>query len=239
MNPRNPVPLWIAQGLVIAAVFLSAAPLKARSAPAQSGADPARSIKLYLEQATTGLPGRVEVSVGALDERMRLAPCARVEPYVPQGARLWGRGSIGLKCLDAAGWNVFLPIDIKVFARALVAARTLQPGDSAGVLDVREEEIDLSRQSGVVVTHATQLEGKTAAHLIGNGQILRQESFRAPPAVGAGDSVQLVFKGAGFVIASEGRALANATEGQPVRVQTGSGRVVQGIARAGRIVEMR
>ncbi len=238
MNPRNPVPLWFAQGLVIAAMFVCAAPLKARSAPAQS-AGPAASIKLYLEQATTGLPGRVEVSVGALDERMRLAPCARVEPYVPQGARLWGRGSIGLKCLDAAGWNVFLPIDVKVFARALVAARVLQPGDTAGALDVREEEVDLTRQSGVVVTHATQIDGKTAAHMIGNGQVLRQESFRAPPAVGAGDTVQLVFNGAGFVIVSDGRALANAADGQPVRVQTNSGRVVQGIARAGRVVDMK
>ena len=239
MNPRNPVPVWFAQGLVIAAMFLCAAPLKARSAPAHSAGNPAHSIKVYLEQATTGLPGRVEVSVGALDERMRLAPCARVEPYVPQGARLWGRGSIGLKCLDAPGWNVFLPIDIKVFARALVAARTLQAGESTGALDVREEEIDLTRQNGVVVTHAAQLEGKTTVHMIGNGQVLRQESFRAPPAVSAGDSVQLVFKGAGFSIASDGRALANATDGQPVRVQTSSGRVVQGIARVGRVVDMK
>lgn len=239
MNPRNPVPLWFAQGLVIAAMFLCAAPLKARPAPAYSAADPAQSIKLYLEQATTGLPGRVEVSVGALDERMRLAPCARVEPYVPAGTRLWGRASIGLKCLDAAAWNVFLPVDIKVFARALVAARTLQAGDAAGGADVREEEIDLTRQQGMVVTHPAQLEGKTAAHMIGNGQVLRQESFRAPPAVGAGDTVQLMFKGAGFVIASDGRALSNAVDGQTVRVQTNSGRVVQGIARAGRVVDMK
>ena len=148
MNPRNPVPLWIAQGLVIAAVFLSAAPLKARSAPAHGGTDPAHSIKLYLEQATSGLPGRVEVTIGALDERMRLAPCSRVEPYLPQGARLWGRGSIGLRCLDAAGWNVFLPIDVKVFARALVAARSLQPGDGAGAPDVREEAARLCVNEG-------------------------------------------------------------------------------------------
>ena len=54
MLPRNPVPVWLAQGLLIAAMFLCAAPLKARSAPLQAGADPAQSIKLYLEQATTG-----------------------------------------------------------------------------------------------------------------------------------------------------------------------------------------
>ena len=33
----------------------------------------------------TQSPLRMEVSVGALDERLRLAPCARVEPYLPAG----------------------------------------------------------------------------------------------------------------------------------------------------------
>ena len=239
MIPRNPVPAWLAQGLIIAAMFLCTAPIKARSAPAGPQHDPAHAIKLYLEQATTGLPGRVEVKVGALDERIRLAPCARVEPYVPHGARLWGRGSIGLKCLDAAGWNVFLPVEIRVFARALVAARSLQPGESVGPLDVREEEVDLTRLGGVVVAQPGQLEGKTAARMVGQGQVLLQDYFRAPPAVGAGDTVQLVFLGAGFSISADGRALSHALEGQPVRVQTSSGRVVQGIARAGRIVDMK
>ena len=236
MNPRNPVPAWLAHALLIGAALCCVAPSKARSSPSL---DAAQAIKLYLERATTGLPGRVEVTVGALDERLRLAPCANVEPYLPQGARLWGRGSIGLRCRDAAAWNVFLPVEIKVFARALVAARPLFVGDTPGPLDLREEEIELTRESGIAVTRASQIEGKAAARMMNAGQVLRQEYFRAPPAVGAGDTVQLVFAGAGFSIMSDGRALASAAEGQTVRVQTGSGRVVQGIARAGRVVDMK
>jgi flagella basal body P-ring formation protein FlgA len=34
-------------------------------------------------------PLRMEVSVGSLDARLRLAPCASVEPYMPAGMRLW------------------------------------------------------------------------------------------------------------------------------------------------------
>ena len=48
----------------------------------------------------TQSPLRMEVSVGALDERLRLAPCARVEPYLPAGARLWGRTRLGLRRRD-------------------------------------------------------------------------------------------------------------------------------------------
>src|SRR5947209_20275302 len=33
---------------------------------------------------------RVDVQVGQLDPRLRLAPCQKVEPYLPAGTRLWG-----------------------------------------------------------------------------------------------------------------------------------------------------
>jgi flagella basal body P-ring formation protein FlgA len=75
--------------------------------------------------------------------------------------------------------------------------------------------------------------------MIASGQVLRQDYFRAPPAIGAGDSVRVVYTGEGFNISTSGRAIGNAAEGQPVRVQTEAGRIVQGIARAGRVVEMR
>ena len=70
-----------------------------------------------------GLPLRMEVSVGTLDSRLRLAPCARVEPYLPAGARLWGRTRLGLRCVDGpTRWNVFLPITVKAFGPAWVLA---------------------------------------------------------------------------------------------------------------------
>lgn len=235
MIPRNPIPVWLVHCTFVATAIFCSTPLRAHSSPPP---DPVQALKVYLERATTGLPGRVEISIGALSDRVNLAPCPQVEPYVPPGARLWGRSSIGLKCVSGASWNVFLPVEIKVFAHALVATRSLFPGDTAGLPDVREEEIELTRESGVVVTHLSQLEGKMTARMVGAGQILKQDFFRAPPAVGAGDAVKLIYNGAGFSILTAGRALSNAAEGQAVRVQTDSGRVVQGVARVGRVVQM-
>src|SRR5699024_10714439 len=58
---------------------------------------------------------RVEVVIGQLDPRLHLAPCARIEPYVPVGVRLWGKARIGLRCKEGAvPWNVYLPIIVKV-----------------------------------------------------------------------------------------------------------------------------
>lgn len=71
---------------------------------AQAVTDPAADLgpltQRWLDNALAsspsgGLPLRMEVSVGTLDSRLRLAPCARVEPYLPAGsacgdARAWG-----------------------------------------------------------------------------------------------------------------------------------------------------
>ena len=57
------------------------------------------------EQAGAGLaPGamRVEIEPGRLDPRLRLAPCEHIEPYLPPGARAWGRSRIGLRCVQGS-----------------------------------------------------------------------------------------------------------------------------------------
>ena len=54
----------------------------------------------------------------------------------------------------------------------------------------------------------------------------------------AGDSVRLVATGDGWHISGEGQALAPGLEGQAVRVRTESGRVVNGMAVAERLVEV-
>src|SRR5205085_8196112 len=73
----------------------------------------ANSLKLFLERETTGLPGRVEISIGSLDPRLNLAPCERVEPFMPPGTRLMGKTMLGLRCLDAPAWVAYLPVEIR------------------------------------------------------------------------------------------------------------------------------
>jgi len=229
LHSRPWIQLW--QGLLCIGALLAWAPVHA--------AGPENSLKLYLEQATSGLPGRVEISIGTLDERLKLAPCSRVEPYIPAGMRLWGKTQLGLKCTEGSRWSVFLPVEVKVFGQALVAARQLAFGQPVGADDVQLQEIEFTREPGVAIADARQLEGKATTRMIAAGQVLRQEYFRAPPAIGAGDTVRVVYTGEGFNVSTSGRAIGNAAAGQPVRVQMDAGRIVQGTARAGRIVEMR
>jgi flagellar basal body P-ring formation protein FlgA len=205
--------------------------------------DPARMLKLYLDAETTGLPGRVEVTVGALDERLRLAPCTNMVPFVPPGSRLWGRGLIGVRCQETAagapGWSVLVPVEVKVYGPALVATRPLPAGETPAMDALELQEIELTRQTPGVITDPAVIADAIMVRTLSAGQPLRREHLRARPVVAPGEMVKLVAAGSGFSVTSYGKALSAAAEGQMVRVQADSGRTMTGIARNGKVVEIR
>lgn len=213
-----------------------AAPVGASPAAAVP-AGPDDAIRTMIERAV-GAGRRVEVKVGQLDPRLQLAPCRRAEPYLPTGTRLWGRASIGVRCVDGAGWAVLLPVTVSVYGPALVATSALAAGAAPAPSDFALEEIDLTREPTPVAEDPSELAGKVMLRPLAPGQALRRDAMRAPPAVTAGDPVRIVIQGPGFTITGEGVAMSAAAEGQKLRVRTENGRVVTGEV-SGRTVELR
>ena len=78
------------------------AALLALAAPAAAQSDLARGARAFVEQQPMPPGGEVEIVIGEPDSRLALAPCARYEPFVPRGARLWGRSSLGVRCVEGA-----------------------------------------------------------------------------------------------------------------------------------------
>ena len=217
------------------ALALAAPPGAAPGAASPAGPDDA--IRTMIERAV-GPGRRVEVKVGQLDPRLQLAPCRRAEPYLPTGVRLWGRASIGVRCVDGATWAVLLPVTVSVYGPALVATAPVAAGAAPAPSDFVIEEIDLTREPTPVVEDPAELAGKTMLRPLAPGQALRRDAMRTPPAVAAGDPVRIVIQGQGFTITGEGIAMSAAAEGQKLRVRTENGRVVTGEV-SGRTVELR
>lgn len=194
--------------------------------------------QLALAATRAGVPGvsRVEVVVGTLDARLRLAPCQRIEPHLPPSTQLWGRSRIGLRCVDAAGggggggarWNVYLPITVKVYGPALVAAALLPAGSVLAAADLAQAEVDLAEETSPAATDSKTLVGRTLARAVKPGQTLRQGDLRTRQWFAAGETVKLTATGSGFSVAGEGLALSHGIEGQPVRVRIDGGRTVSG-----------
>jgi len=188
--------------------------------------------------STTGAP-RVEVVVGQLDSRLRLAPCQHVEPYVPDGMRMWGKSRIGLRCTQGPSkWNVYLPITVKVYGTALVASTGLQAGAVLTSADLSTAEVDLAEESSPPVAGADLAVGRTLARPLKAGQGLRQSHLKPRQWFAAGETVTVLAQGKGFSVSGEAQALNPGVEGQPVRVRTESGRVLTGVPTGDRRVEL-
>ncbi len=198
--------------------------------------------KLALNSSQQSLPGvnRVEIEVGRLDSRLKLAPCERVEPYLPTGVRLWGKTRIGLRCtLGPSPWNVYLPITVKVFGPAWVAAATMAPGATIGDGDLIQAEIDFAEESSPIISDPEQAIGRVLTRRLTAGQGLRNTDIRPRQWFSAGDAVKIIAQGPGFTITGSGEALSHGIEGRSIRVRTEKGRIVSGTATGDRIVEIR
>lgn len=198
--------------------------------------------RIALSSSQGVVPGvqRVEIEVGQLDPRLRLAPCQRVEPYLPTGTRLWGKARIGLRCTQGSSpWNVYLPITVKVFGLAWVASQTLAAGAVLGETDLVQAEVDWAADASATITDPEQAVGRTLVRRVTAGQGLRQIDLRARQWFAAGDMVKVVAVGRGFAISSSGQALSHGIEGQTVRVRTENGRVISGAPAGDRRVEIR
>ena len=173
---------------------------------------------------------RLEVKVGALDSRLKLAPCGNVEPYLPPGSRLWGRTRIGLRCIDGMSrWNVSLPVTVNAFGNAWVVKGSVAAGAMIAEDDVMEAEVNWAEEASPVIRDKTLWVGQIATRQLTTGQALRQSMVRPAQVFQAGAQVRVLAQGPGFQISSDGQALSAGVVGQLARVKMENGRVSSGL----------
>ncbi len=191
----------------------------------------------FIQAKTQSMPGKIAIKVDDIDQRLSLTPCTQLEAFLPTGAQLLGKTSIGVRCNDKNGWSIFILASITVTINMLVSSKPLQQGQvlAAGDFGMRSGELN---QQGVL-TDETQALGKVMKFSIGAGQLIKQDMLRPPYVVTQGQTVQLISAGNGITIRTEGKALNNAAEGQAAQVKLISGQVISGIARENATVEVR
>lgn len=203
-----------------------------------------RAVALASHAAAALAPAgaRIQVQPGQLDPRLTLAPCSRVEPYLAKGVPAWGRTRVGLRCTGGPlRWNVFLPLNVQVWAPALVSTVTLPPGARLAEVQLVLADADWAATPQPPFADAGALAGRSLARPVVAGQTLRASDLQPRLWFAIGDPVKVTASGHGFVIHAEGRALSPGLEGKPVRVRVGeegSSRVVMGRAVAQGRVEI-
>ena len=246
MNTRHPTPL--AASLALCVAVCAAGPALAQQEAAyapdatvlQQVEAMARGNATAVDAGTApGKPARIEVKVGQLDPRLRLAPCSRVEPYLPPGLPVWGKTRIGLRCVQGGRlWNVSIPVTVSVFAEATVLKENLAAGTVLDASQLMQAEVDIAAGAGAAVTDPQQVVGRTLGRNLGAGVALRQTDLRARQFFAAGETVRVVAVGPGWQVVTEGQAVGAGIEGQMTRVRTESGRILTARPSGDRTVEV-
>lgn len=246
MNLR-PRPLPCLTGLALTlglAGGLAWAPVQAQTGPAPTLLAPqqlAQALELAAQSAQTLAPARARIVVtpGQLDPRLKLAPCSEIQAFMPAGLPAWGRSRVGLRCAKGpATWQVYLPIQVEVWAWAPVLVRALPAGAQLDESMLTPTEVNWAASANSPHQHASTLVGRVLARPVAAGQALWAADLKTRQWFSLGDSVRIVAQGTGFSISSEGTALGVGLEGQSVRVKTESGRIISAWPVGARQVEL-
>ncbi|WP_341313942.1 flagellar basal body P-ring formation chaperone FlgA [Paraburkholderia sp. IMGN_8] len=208
------------------------------TSPGQQDSEAIRSAALaFLQQQSAGLPGKVEITVAQAFPR-GLAACTMLEPFMPSGARLWGRMTVGVRCAGERPWTIYLQARISLRATYYLAARAMAPGEVLTAADLVARDGDLTGLPQAIVTDPSQAVGSVSLTRIAGGMPLRRDMLKSASAVSIGQTVRVVAAGEGFAISAEGSAMNNASPGQQVRVKTANGQIISGIVKDGSTVEI-
>lgn len=204
-----------------------------------------------LANAAAPARARVVLTAGAPDSRLKLAPCSAGTASLAAGVPAWGASRLNIRCTQGASWSIQLPVQVQVFAPAVVARSALSSSTPLAAAQLAVAEVDWAAH-GVPPSSSPQTAGAmalfTAPALLDNRQLARPLAAGGPVRrldlqsrlwFAAGTTVSVVAQGEGFSVVAEGQALSPGLEGQPVRVRIEGGRVLSGLATGERRVELR
>lgn len=200
-----------------------------------------QTVMQYVQSQTQGYPGKVNIEIQPLDTRIRIAECAVMEGFTVQGARLWGKTHIGVRCLqsDTKPWTLYVQADVQVWGEYAVTGLPVSQGAALQTTDVVMQTGDLSKLPAGIITDVALLAGKQATLNLPLGTVLRPELLKSVPVIMQGQTVQLNSRGDGFVITADGTAMQTANVGQVVDVKVSSGQIIKGVAQSSGKVDVR
>ncbi|HZF17235.1 MAG TPA: flagellar basal body P-ring formation chaperone FlgA [Steroidobacteraceae bacterium] len=206
----------------------------------QSLADVEQAARHFAAGAGPQAGARRQTQIAALDSRLRLAACqSPLQTSLAPGARSPTRLTVQVRCADAGGWRVYVPVEVHYFDHVVVASRSVDRGATLAPADLLVEERDTSSLPSSYMRDPAELTGFTLARPVAAGTVISSSLLAADHVIRRGDMVTLIAQSGGMTVRAQGRALADAAMRERVRVQNlGSGRQIEGVAVGAGLVEV-
>lgn len=185
-----------------------------------------------LAQARAAAPrdAAVNVETAVLDSRLRLPQCPTTPvAFEPPGQRTGSNMTVGVRCTGTTAWSLYVPVRIEVLAEVLVLKAPANRGDQLTATHLGMESRNLATLGSGYMTTIEAVEGMVMRRAVRPGTAVTPDMLEPARLVRRGERVVIRSGRDNFLVQGEGEALADAAEGQRLRVRnTRSGRIIEG-----------
>jgi flagella basal body P-ring formation protein FlgA len=176
----------------------------------------------YLEQLTQTLKAkgyRSSYQIGNIDPHFLQRECAdKVKPALRRPVIQTESNTIYMKCNDPS-WQIYIPVDIKLFGNAVVAASNIHKNSSIQEDQLRYSEIQLNKTRYGSYTDVSEVIGMRAKRTIRKDSVLKSSHLQPPMLVARGDEVIIVASNDQIAIRMKGKALSEGVFGEQISVK--------------------
>ncbi len=181
---------------------------------------------------------KVEVKVGNLDQRLRLARCDQTLALaLKDPLSSGGHVNVQVSCKGGSSWTILVPAQAKVYRSVAVASRTLQRGDVVIESDLTQDIRDVSEYRLGFALTPEAIVGKEIKFTVNKGEAFRNSVLDTPVVIKRGDAVTLVASAGEISVKTNCTAIADGRIGQQIRVKNNqSARIVNArVVEAGKV----
>ena len=163
---------------------------------------------------------KVDIKVGALDSRMRLAVCD--QPFtlnLQDPSNNGGNINVKVACRGTSSWAILVPAQAIVFRPMAVASRNLQRGELISSEDIGVEVVDVSQYRQGYSSKPEDIIGKELKYPVNKGDAFRDSVLDTQLAIKRGDEVSVEAFAGSIRVVTTGTAVSDGRIGQQIRIK--------------------
>jgi flagellar basal body P-ring formation protein FlgA len=179
------------------------------------------------------------VSATSLDSRLRLKQCDVPLEAFSNTSDIAARVTVGVRCMAAAPWTIYVPVTIEVEVPVLVLRRALARRARVMLTDVEPQVRRLPGSAANFITDIASLQGHRLKRALPAGTAITVDALTPDILVRRGQQVTLIAAVGGIEIRAQGSALTEGGVQDRVRVQNVTSlKVVEGVVESDSVVRV-
>jgi flagellar basal body P-ring formation protein FlgA len=169
----------------------------------------------------------VELDVGRLDPRLRLAQCEQtLSTFSTSGHQRPGHLTVGVRCEGARPWTLYVPVRVNSYVDVLTLAQSVPRGSVLTVADLVPLRASIATLPHGYFTEAAEVIGMEVRRPLRAGEIVAPNAIAQPRMISRGQEVRLVADSGGISVSARAEALQDGARGQRIQVRNLSSRRV-------------